>query len=70
VYLKEGDGAPRRLFDDVAPFTRPSLEDISSDYAASELEQVMKDELAGCSDLKTSQDSSLLRRILPRVENN
>jgi len=56
VYLKEADGAPRRLFDDVAPFTMPSLEDISSNYAALELEQVMEDELAGCSDLKTSQD--------------
>jgi len=58
VYLKEADGAPRRLFDDVAPFTMPSLKDISSNYAAnpSELEQVMEDELAGCSDLETSQD--------------
>jgi len=56
VYLKEADGAPRQLFDDVTPFTMPSLEDISSNLAASELEQVMEDELAGCSDLKTSQD--------------
>ena len=56
VYLKEADGAPRRLFDDVAPFTMPSLEDISSDYAAADLEQVMEDELAGCSDLEIPQD--------------
>ncbi len=56
MYLKEADEATRRLFDDVAPFTVPFLEGISSNYAASELEQVMEDELARCSDLETSQD--------------
>jgi len=69
VYLKEADGAPRQLFDDVAPFTMPSLEDISSNLAASELEQVMEDELAGCSDLKTSQDYLIAAAHTPESRN-
>jgi len=56
VYVQEAGGAPRRLFDDQAPFTMPSLDGILSNYASSDLERVMEDELAGCSDLQTSQD--------------
>jgi len=56
VYLKEADGEPRTLFDDVTSFIMSFLEDISSNFVSLKLEQLMKDELTHCSDLNTSQN--------------
>jgi len=56
VYVQDINEALKRLFNDQTLFIMFFVDDILSNYASSNLKQVMKDELTECLNLQTSEN--------------